>query len=206
MDELKIDERIQFCWVDIETTGLEANVDIPLEVGLKLTDVHGFSVAEESWLLHEANADWVIQRGVGAAHPIVGPMHQKLGLWDDLLAARDNKSAFTREELDDEMIQWLQDNGAPVGLGMTGNSTGSLDRPFTLVHFPKLNEYLGYRNIDMSTLKELCKKINPGLWANLAPIIGGKADAPHRVLGDIDACITEYRTYCENFLMTGDEF
>jgi oligoribonuclease (3'-5' exoribonuclease) len=46
--------------------------------------------------------------------------------------------------------------------------------------------------------------VNPVLYKNLEPIIGTKADSEHRVLSDIDASITEYRAYLDNFFFVGD--
>lgn len=195
------DERITMCWVDLETTGLDANTEVPLELGIKLTDKEGFVWHEAKWLIHDETGDFKIKCAQAAAHPIVGPMHEKSGLWDDL-AEREMNNSHTIIQTDKEVVEWLESVECPTGLPMCGNSIGSLDRPFVLVHFPKLNSYLGYRNLDMSTLKELCKMHNPELYKNLLPIIGTKADAKHRVLDDIDASITEYRAYLDNFLFT----
>ena len=195
------DERITMCWVDLETTGLEAMDEVPLEVGIKLTDDEGFVIGENSWLVHDDTHQFNEKIMRAAAHEIVGPMHEKSGLWRDLDNREMNVYASVYQT-DKMLVKWMEDQGAPKGLPMVGNSIGSLDRPFCLVHFYEFNNYLGYRNIDMSTLKELCKRHNPVLYGNLLPIIGTKADAKHRVLDDIDASITEYRAYLDNFLFT----
>lgn len=197
----EIDERITMAWVDLETTGLDAESEVPLEVGIKLTDDQGFVIAEKAWLVHDETGQFKMKIAQAAAHEIVGPMHQKSGLWDDLAEreTREYDSVFNTDAL---LVEWMEKQNAPEGLPMVGNSIGSLDRPFCLIHFPLFNEYLGYRNIDMSTLKELCKRHNSALYENLLPIIGTKADAKHRVLDDIDASITEYRAYLDNFLFT----
>lgn len=197
MDE---NENIFAAVVDLETTGLSAQENIPLEFGIKLIDKEGFAFASASWLIWEANQDWAIEMGKGAANQFVGPMHQKSGLWDDLIKQR-GKTTRTRADLDNELCDWLTANDVRFGeVPMMGNSIGSLDRPFVLQHFPKFNSALSYRNIDISTLKEICKAVNPTLFENLRPIIGNKSMATHRVLDDINACIVEYRAYLENFL------
>lgn len=191
--------------VDMETTGLDANNCIPLEVGIKLIDKDGKACAAGAWLVWEDTPDWSIKMMEGAAHKFVGPMHQKSGLWDDLIAER-GTTTLTRAELDNILCDFLADNGIHIGtVPMMGNSVGSLDRPFTLVHFPKFNEALHYRNIDISTLKELCKAHNPSLLEKLLPVIGTKEDSEHRVLSDIDACIVEYLAYVENFLFVEED-
>lgn len=194
-----VNENIFAAVVDIETTGLDARENIPLEFGIRLIDKEGYNFADCSWLISENTVEWRIEMGNGAVNEFVGPMHEKSGLWDDLLENRGN-TTLTRAELDDALCQFLSDYGAAPGkIPMLGNSIGSLDRPFCLIHFPKFNAALSYRNVDISTIKELCKAHNPTLFDNLRPIIGSKENATHRVMGDIDACILEYRSYIENF-------
>lgn len=192
--------------VDIETTGLSASENIPLEFGIKLIDKEGYVFDEHSWLIYENTMEWRIEMGRGARDKFVGPMHEKSGLWDDLIGKRNLGTTWTREELDTELVLFLEENEViPGSIPMMGNSIGSLDRPFCLIHFPKFNEAISYRNVDISSVKLLCEANNPGLYANLKSILGGKENAKHRVLDDIDACITEYRAYRENFFFLEDE-
>lgn len=209
-----MDENIAWAVVDIETTGLDAQQDVPLEVGIKLIDRVGYEIAAAEWLIYEdPEESWAYKNGLerGKANKFVNPMHEKSGLWFNLASGTPGEDLWTRVEFDNAVCEWLDSVGAPnpetdgVGLGMFGNSTGSLDRPFTLQHFPKLNARLGYRNIDMSTIKELVKKLNPELWEGIKHIVGNKSQATHRVMDDIDACILEYRTYGIEFLMVGEE-
>lgn len=185
----------EMCWVDLETTGLDAISDVPLELGIVLTDNDGRLFDQNSWLISEQSAEWKIKVGRGASHEIVGPMHEKSGLWDDLVEKRD--MALTRKQLDDEIVNWLKARDVVPGtLPMVGASIGSLDRPFVITHFPKFNEYLHYRNIDISTLKELCKRHNPDLYSKMTL----PEATQHRVLNDIHGSILEYNFYLENFL------
>lgn len=194
-------ERMKMCWIDLETTGLDAYEEVPLELGLKITDEVGFVLAKNSWLIHDDTSSFDEKIADARDHEIVGPMHEASGLWHDL-QHRETMTYNSIFRTDHLVVKWLEENGVPEGLPMCGNSIGSLDRPFVLAHFPALNQYLSYRNIDMSSLKEICKMVNPGLYENLKPIIGTKADADHRVMGDIDASIIEYRAYLDNFLFT----
>ncbi len=192
--------------IDLETTGLDARENIPLELGIQLIDRWGEKIGKaESWLIWEANHDWSLEMGKGAADQFVGPMHQESGLWNDLGIGA-GKTTRTRAGLDLELCLWLKEHGILNGtVPMMGNSIGSLDRPFVLEHFPRFNKALSYRNIDMSSIKEICKAVNPELAEKLKPIIGTKEDADHRVLGDIEACITEYRAYLDNFLFCEED-
>ena len=202
MDE---NENIFAVATDFETTGLDAINNIPLEVGIKIIDKEGFIFAEKDWLIWESHSDWTIEMGLAASREFVGEMHDKSGLWDDILENR-GKTTFTRAAADIDICEFLTNNGVRYGsVPMLGNSIGSLDRPFALQHFPEFNKHLHYRNIDISTIKELCKAHNPTLFENLRPIIGDKSMATHRVLDDIDACITEYRAYIENFFFVEED-
>jgi len=62
-----------------------------------------------------------------------------------------------------------------------------------------LNSFFTYRNIDVSTLKELCMRFNPDLYAAIK-VEFKKEDAKHRVLPDLDATLAEFRVYLDNFL------
>lgn len=197
-------DQIKMCWIDMEGTGLDPYEDVPLEIGLKLTDEYGFVIAEAEWLIYEEGEqyDSAIERA--KAHPIVGPMHEASGLWDAF--AELETPMFSRADTDEEIMDWLDEHGVKYGtLPMCGSSIGSYDRPFANVHFPQFSRKgLNYRNIDVSSVKEICKMVNPVLYKNLEPIIGTKADSEHRVLSDIDASITEYRAYLDNFFFVGD--
>lgn len=193
---------------DLETTGLSAALDVPLEIGVKLIDKEGFVFSEFQHLVWE-EID-VFQQGVarGERNSFVNEMHTKSGLWDDLHNIEHRMLPnYSRDAVDNQLADWLSEQIGEDNFGkvpMLGNSIGSLDRPFALIHFPMFNGALSYRNIDISTVKELCKAHNPILFENLRPIIGDKSNATHRVMGDIDACLVEYRAYVDNFLIQGD--
>jgi oligoribonuclease len=202
LEEFEGDVAPEMLWIDLETTGLEANLDVPLEVGMAITDRWGNVKSSAKRLVWETGVDF--QRGVVRGHDneIVNAMHKQSGLWDDLNAF----DTMDRQNAEDFFCGWLDSQEIPAGkLPMCGNSIGSLDRPFVQQHFPKLNNHFHYRNIDISSFKEVCKMVNPDLYKNLEPIIGTKADATHRVLGDVAASIREYRAYLDNFLFVAEE-
>jgi oligoribonuclease len=194
---------ITYAFTDIETTGLDAYAHVPLEIAVVLTDEWGYQVAECSYLVHDGTAAFKQEVAGGKAHPIVGPMHEKSGLWHDLDHREMLSNWGSIYEVDIHLEKFLKENEVEPGtVPMAGNSIGSLDRPFVLAHFPKFNQALSYRNVDMSSFKEVCKKVNPSLYANLEPIIGNKDNASHRALDDAKASIAEYRAYLDNFLFT----
>lgn len=206
-----MNKSICYAWFDMETTGLDANKDVPLELGIILTDELGNEIASNKWLVIESNETYGEGIRRGSSNPFVNKMHSDSGLWDDLADIKD----FSRDQADEAAVAWMESVGVRGqsrgegddfdGLGMAGNSIGSLDRPFVLVHFPKLNAFLGYRNIDLSSLKEICKRNHPALYQNLKPIIGTKSDAKHRVLDDCRASIREFQTYLDEFLILPED-
>lgn len=191
---------IAYCWVDMETTGLDAYSEVPLEVALILSDEWGNQVDQCSYLVHDGTSAFKDKIGEAIRHPIVGPMHEKSGLWHDL----DTREMLTDwgsiYDVDLLLVKFLKKNNVESGtVPMAGNSIGSLDRPFAQAHFPQFNKYLHYRNVDVSTIKEICRRINPELYKALEPTIGKKEDATHRALDDARASIVEYCEYVDNF-------
>lgn len=191
-------------WIDLETTGLSATSDVPLELGLAVTDMWGKIFAERSWLIHEENPAFSHAMARGADHEIVGPMHDKSGLWDDLTDHPDR--ALTRAEVDMMADNWLASQGVlPGTLPMCGSSIGSLDRPFILAHFPTLNQRFSYRNVDISSIKELCRRFNPRIFEAMPATGYDSSNAAHRVLEDIHTSIKEYQFYLDNFLFVSED-
>lgn len=191
-------------WIDLETTGLDPNSDIPLELGLAITDKFGEIEAEKSWLIHENTPEWLASIERGIAHPIVGPMHESSGLWTDLVLKQ--SIANSRAMTDILVSSWLYDNNFPQNtFPMCGSSIGSLDRPFVAKYFPITNTYFHYRSIDITTIKEVCKLHNPGLaeyYTN--EYLKDNSGPDHRVLSDIRASIHEYQFYLKHFLKVAE--
>ena len=194
----------EMLWIDLESTGLDARSEIPLELGLAVTDKLGNIIAEKSWLIHDDTAAFTLKVGAAQQHSIVGPMHEKSGLWDDL-ANREVHGYASIIETDRRAVAWLEDLEVPR-LPLAGNSIGSLDRPFILEHFPALNLSMHYRNIDISSVKELCKLHNPRVYSLLGNATGYKGkQEKHRVLDDIHDSINEYLYYLDNFLFQAED-
>lgn len=195
---------------DMETTGLEAAFDVPLELGIKIINVTGEILGESSWLVWEENDEFQTGVSRGRANEFVNNMHTTSGLWDDLGDIKHSMlGEYSRARVDYFASEFIGEFAELGTLPMMGNSIGSLDRPFALIHFPRLNVALSYRNIDISTIRLLAAGNNPPLYEAMKAEIddhfnrGGESD--HRVMSDIDHCIHEYLTYRDNFFYLNED-
>ncbi|MEM7275949.1 MAG: oligoribonuclease, partial [Actinomycetota bacterium] len=112
-------------------------------------------------------------------------MHTKSGLLDQIAASTITLEAATAATLD-----FLKQHiPSPGTVPLCGNSIG-MDRRFLAVHMPEIEEYLHYRSIDVSTIKELSRRWYPEVLAN-AP----KKEVGHRALDDVTESINELRYY-----------
>lgn len=184
-------------WIDLETTGLRADSQVPLELGLMLTDKWGAEIAswktliwEPKFVSYKEHADAFVQN-----------MHTENELWNDLA----NFGTRSRHDAANAAVQWLESQGVEkFTLPMCGSSIGSLDRPFAIEHLPELHEFFHYRNIDVSTVRELCKMHNPTLMERIEADIKDGYQEKHRVLEDIQDSVLLYRALYENFLFLED--
>ena len=170
-------------WIDMEMSGLSPDNDRVLEVAIVITDAQLNVVAEGPVkLVHQA--DDVFER----MDSWNKSTHKKSGLIDRVKAATQNE-AEVEAELIAFMAQHLPQNASP----MCGNSICQ-DRRFLARHMPKLEAFFHYRNLDVSTLKELVKRWKPGIMAGF--VKHGK----HEALADIHESIEELKYYKGKFL------
>ena len=170
-------------WVDMEMTGLEPDTDRIIEVAMVVTDMHLNVLAEGPVVVvHQSDAvlDGMDNWNKGT--------HGRSGLIDKVKASTTSE-AQAEEELIAFMKQWVPKGKAP----MCGNTIGQ-DRRFMVRYMPKLEAYFHYRNIDVSTLKELGKR-----WAP-AMVSGFKKHQMHTALADIVESIEELKYYREHFI------
>jgi oligoribonuclease len=170
-------------WIDMEMSGLNPDADRVLEVAIVVTDSQLVTVTEAPVrVVHQADA--VLDRMDSWNRST----HKKTGLIDKVKAAKQNE-AEVEAELIAFLAQYLPENTSP----MCGNSICQ-DRRFLARHMPKLEAFFHYRNLDVSTLKELAKRWKPGIVAGMTK--HGK----HEALADIYESIEELKYYRENFL------
>ena len=170
-------------WIDMEMTGLNPDTDRIIEVALIVTDAQLVTVAEAPVLVvHQSDS---ILDGMDAWNK---GTHGRSGLIDKIKA-----STLTEAEAEEKMLAFVAQHVPIRTSPMCGNSICQ-DRRFLARWMPKLEAYFHYRNLDVSTLKELVKRWKPELAKGLTK--HGK----HEALADIQESIEELKYYREHFL------
>lgn len=191
-------------WVDLETTGLDEKFDVPLELGVKVTDLDLTVLHQESWYIREEGWLEKLERNT-----LVREMHEKSGLIDELVGLPEY-----RRTPDGQIMSWgsnqaaflawrwlTEDLGLPSGEYPMAGSSVHFDRKFAERHLLVFNAFFTHRHIDVSTLKELAKRYRPDIYNAMKndPRFD-KKNAKHRGLADIDATLKELKQYLMDFL------
>ena len=167
----------------MEMTGLIPETDRIIEVAVVLTDNDLNTIAEAPVLVvHQSDS---ILDGMDAWNKST---HAKSGLIDRVKA-----STLDDAEVEAQMIAFLKEH-VPTGISpMCGNSICQ-DRRFLARWMPQLETYFHYRNLDVSTLKELAKRWKPEVAQGI------KKHGKHEALADIYESINEMKHYREHFI------
>jgi oligoribonuclease len=165
-------------WIDLEMTGLDTDNDSILEIATIVTDAQLEILAEGPEL--------------AIAHPVERlqamdewnrNQHGKSGLWQRVLEQGVTMADAEKRTLD-FLAQWVPANCSPI----CGNSICQ-DRRFLHRCMPQLEKHFHYRNLDVSTIKELARRWAPDV------LNGVRKDAKHTALSDIHDSIAELRHY-----------
>jgi len=177
-------------WMDLEMTGLDHESDVIVEIATIVTDDNLEIIAEgPDLVIHQA--DDVLAR----MDPFVVDMHTKSGLLEQIKASEVSLEAAGAATL--EFIQQHVPEAATVPL--CGNSIGT-DRRFLTAYLPDIENYLHYRSIDVSSVKELVKRWYPNVDADRP-----RGQGSHRALDDIRESIREMAYYREHVFVAADE-
>ncbi|WP_297479183.1 oligoribonuclease [Ferrovum sp.] len=170
-------------WVDMEMTGLDPMRDRVIEVALVITN-NALEVVAEGPVLVIHQPDEVLD----AMDDWNKGTHQRSGLIDRIRA-----STLTEAEAEEQLVEFLKAH-VPAGESpMCGNSVCQ-DRRFMANYLPRLEQYFHYRNLDVSTLKELSKRWKPAVYSAF------KKSGKHEALADILESIDELRHYRTHFI------
>jgi oligoribonuclease len=170
-------------WLDMEMSGLDPDRDRILEVAIVVTNSNLDIVAEGPVrVVHQADA---VLDGMDSWNK---GTHGKSGL-----IGRVKASPLAEVDVETELTAWLAQYVPANASPMCGNSICQ-DRRFLARSMPKLEAYFHYRNLDVSTLKELVKRWKPAIAGGFAK--HGK----HEALADILESIEELKYYREHFL------
>lgn len=170
-------------WIDMEMTGLLPDVDRIIEIAIVVTDGNLNTIAEAPVLVvHQAD---LVLDGMDSWNKST---HGKSGLIDKVKA-----SSLDDAMAEIKMLEFLEGYVPAQASPMCGNSICQ-DRRFLARWMPKLETYFHYRNLDVSTLKELAKRWKPEVAQGI------KKHGKHEALADIYESIDEMRFYRENFI------
>ncbi|MDH2917948.1 MAG: oligoribonuclease [Sideroxydans sp.] len=170
-------------WIDLEMTGLNPDTDRIIEAAIVVTDGDLNTIAEAPVLaVHQSDAV------LDAMDNWNKNTHGKSGLIERVKA-----STLTEADVEAQMIAFMKEYVPTRISPMCGNSICQ-DRRFLARWMPKFEDYFHYRNLDVSTLKELAKRWKPDMAK------GVKKHGKHEALADIYESIEELKHYREHFL------
>ncbi|MEE8494993.1 MAG: oligoribonuclease [Xanthomonadales bacterium] len=180
MDKIKQQQNKQqrLIWLDLEMTGLDTVTDSIIEIATIITDSNLNELAE--------GPVFAIRHPVSVLRTMDNwntEHHQASGLWKRVIDSKDSIRAAEQGTLD-FLAQWTEPGSSPL----CGNSICQ-DRRFLHRLMPELERWFHYRNLDVSTLKELAARWSPGILQGLFK------QNRHEALSDIRESIEELRYY-----------
>jgi oligoribonuclease len=166
--------------MDLEMTGLEPQRHVIVEIATLLTDDYLKVIAEGPDLVIHATPEQLAEMG-----PFVTEMHTTSGLLPEIIA-----STVTVAQAEQRTLEFLKAHiKEPRSVPLCGNSIGT-DRRFLQVYMPELESFLHYRNVDVSTIKELARRWQPDVVAALP-----EKASTHRAMDDVRESISELTHY-----------
>jgi oligoribonuclease len=172
-------------WIDLEMTGLDVRRHVIVEIAVLVTDA--------SLTPLDDGIDLVVHQPAAALAEMdefVRNMHTKSGLLPAIEA-----STLSLADAGAQALAYVQAHVTERGTApVCGNSIG-VDRRFLDAQLPELDAYLHYRSVDVSTLKELCRRWAPAVYRKRPD-----KQETHRALADVHESISELAFYRDQFL------
>lgn len=173
-------------WIDLEMTGLDVEKDRILEIACIITDSElNITAKGPNIILHEPDSVLESMNEWCKKH------HTETGLVEAV-----KESKITLQQAEKEILDFVKQYCPAKTCPMAGNSI-YMDRLFISKYMPTMNDYLHYRVIDVSTIKELCKRWNDNAYSS-----SPRKRLVHRALDDILESITELTYYKKSFFRT----
>jgi oligoribonuclease len=170
-------------WLDMEMTGLEPERERIIELAMIVTDNNLVTIAESPvWVVHQSDAQ------LDAMDDWNKKTHGNSGL-----IARVKASTLDDAAVETAALAFMKEHVPERSSPMCGNSIGQ-DRRFMVRYMPQLEAWFHYRNLDVSTLKELCKRWKPEVAKGVVK------KGAHTAMADIIESIEELKYYRDNFL------
>jgi oligoribonuclease len=170
-------------WMDLEMTGLDVDRDVIVEIAVLATSATTLEPLDAGLSVVVAQPPEVLA-GMG---DFVRQMHQRSGLLAEIGTA-----GVPLEEAGRRVLEYIKGHvPEPRTVPLCGNSIG-MDRRFLARYLPEIEEHLHYRSIDVSSIKELCRR-----WYREPFVARPEKTDDHRALPDIGASIAELRYYRE---------
>ncbi len=178
-----MDKKTNLIWVDLEMTGLNPEVDRILEIATLVTDKDLNIVAEgPNLIVHQPDSVLDAMDEWCTTH------HGESGLTQKVKDSALSEAAAEQQTLE-FLKEWAEAGASPL----CGNSIWQ-DRRFLIRYMPGLDSFCHYRNIDVSTLKELARRWRPEV------VDGVQKKGSHRALDDIKESIEELKHYRTHFI------
>ncbi len=167
-------------WIDLEMTGLDPSRHVIVEIASLITDDDLQIIAEGPDLVVHATPEQLSEMD-----EFVTTMHTRSGLLPAITA-----STLTLAQAGAQTLEFLKSHiPEPRTVPLAGNSIGT-DRRFLAAQLPEIEDYLHYRSVDVSTVKELCRRWHPEVYRTAPEKKGG-----HRALQDIRESVAELAFY-----------
>ena len=172
-------EQPNLIWIDCEMTGLSLEKDVLVEIAVLVTDSDLNVIGEGVDVVIKASAEQL-----AGMNDYVTQMHTTSGLITQI------PDGISVKEAEAKVIAYLENASTQPGKSPLAGNSVSVDRSFIARDMPLLNEYLHYRTVDVSSIKELTRR-----WFPKAYFAAPAKTGNHRALGDIQDSIAELAYY-----------
>jgi len=172
-------ELYNLIWIDCEMTGLSLEGDRLVEIAVLVTDSDLNLIGEGVDVVIAATPE-----EIAGMNDFVTQMHTNSGLINEI------PHGMTLSQAEDLILTYLESTNTASGKSPLAGNSVSVDRNFIARDMPRLNDFLHYRTVDVSSIKELARRWYPKIYFSAPPKTGN-----HRALGDIQDSIAELAYY-----------